>query len=195
MDLPAPRLVGPHQVVNAGTAIAALRAAGFGDLETGAFEAGLAGAEWPGRLQRLARGHLPALLPDGAELWLDGGHNPDGGRAIAQALGDLEVRSPAPLVLVTAMLANKDAAGFLANFAGLARYLYAVPLEGHAAHAPAELAATAERAGLRARVADGVEDALAAIRGTAFEQPPRVLICGSLYLAGEVLALNGTPPG
>lgn len=195
MDLPAPRLAGPHQFVNAGTAIAALKAAGFGDLEPRAFEAGILGAEWPGRLQLLSRGRLAALAPDGAELWLDGGHNRDGGRAIATALGDLEVRSPAPLVLIAAMLATKDADSYLAQFTGLARYLFTVPMPSQMAARPAEdLAAIGTRVGLRSRVSAGVEAALAEIRETAFEYPPRILICGSLYLAGDVLALNGTPP-
>jgi dihydrofolate synthase/folylpolyglutamate synthase len=195
MDLPAPRLAGRHQFVNAGTAIAALKAAGFGDLETSVFEAGILGADWPGRLQRLSRGRLAGLVPPGGELWLDGGHNRDGGRAVAGALADLEDRSPAPLILVSAMLSTKDAAGYLGNFAGLARELIAVPLPSQMAARPAEdLAQIAVEAGLRASVASGVEAALQAVRDTAFEKPPRILICGSLYLAGEVLALNGTPP-
>jgi dihydrofolate synthase/folylpolyglutamate synthase len=195
LDLPAPRLVGRHQFVNAGTAIAALRAAGFGDLETSVFERGVADVDWPGRLQRLARGRLTQLAPEGADLWLDGGHNPDGARAIAAAMADLEERSPAPLVLVVAMLATKDAAGFLAQFRGLARDVVAVPMAAQlAARQAEEIALLAEREGLRAQVAPGIEAALAALGTTAYERPPRVLICGSLYLAGEVLALNGTPP-
>ncbi|NNM71213.1 bifunctional folylpolyglutamate synthase/dihydrofolate synthase [Enterovirga aerilata] len=195
MDLPAPRLAGRHQLVNAGTAIAALKAAGFGDLEQRAFESGIANAEWPGRLQLLSRGRLTHLLPEGAELWLDGGHNADGGRAIAAAMADLEERSPAPLILVSAMLATKDAAAYLGEFRGLARELIAVPMAAQIAARPAEeLAAIAARAGLRSSVAAGIEAALDEISETVFERPPRVLVCGSLYLAGEVLALNGTPP-
>ncbi|MGA0596363.1 bifunctional folylpolyglutamate synthase/dihydrofolate synthase [Enterovirga sp. CN4-39] len=195
MDLPAPRLSGRHQFVNAGTAIAAVKAAGFGDLEPKVFEQGIAIAEWPGRLQLLSRGRLTQLLPEGAELWLDGGHNRDGGRAVAAAMADLEERSPAPLVLVSAMLATKDALAYLGEFKGLARELIAVPMSSQmAAHPAQELASIAGRAGLRSSVAAGVEAALDEISDTIFERPPRVLICGSLYLAGEVLALNGTPP-
>ena len=195
MDLPAPRLTGRHQFTNAGTAIAALKASGFGDLEPKVFESGIANAEWPGRLQLLSRGRLTLLLPEGAELWLDGGHNRDGGRAVAAAMADLEERSPAPLVLVAAMLATKDAEGYLGEFKGLARELIAVPLASQMAARPAdELASIASRAGLRSTVVAGIEAALDEISETTFERPPRVLICGSLYLAGEVLALNGTPP-
>ncbi|HEV7874898.1 MAG TPA: folylpolyglutamate synthase/dihydrofolate synthase family protein [Enterovirga sp.] len=195
LDLPAPRLAGRHQLANAGAAIAAIRAAGFGDLEAGAYEAGMREVYWPGRLQRLTRGRLVALLPDGAELWLDGGHNPDGGRVLAAAMADLEERSPAPLVLISAMLATKDSDAFLANFKGLARELVAVPLNQQtAARPPAELATIAERVGLRASVSPGIEAALDLLNETIWERPPRVLICGTLYLAGEVLAQNGTPP-
>jgi folylpolyglutamate synthase/dihydropteroate synthase len=101
LDLPRPRLAGGHQFVNAGTAIAALRAAGFEAFETSAFEAGLTRAQWPGRLQRLARGRLPEIAPEGCEIWLDGGHNPDGGRVLAAAMADRGDRNDAPLVLVT----------------------------------------------------------------------------------------------
>jgi dihydrofolate synthase/folylpolyglutamate synthase len=182
-------------VVNAGTAIAAIRAAGLGDLEPGIYEAGMTGADWPGRLQRLVRGRLPGLAPAGCELWLDGGHNPDGGRVLAAAMADLEERGDAPLVLVTGMLGTKDADGFLANFAGLARQLVAVPMPSQMAARPAEeVAAIATRVGLTATTASNVEAALASLANFVWDRPPRVLICGSLYLAGEVLSANGTPP-
>ena len=195
LDLPRPRLAGRHQIANAGTAIASLRAAGFGGLETAAYEAGMARVEWPGRLQRLTKGRLPGLAPAGSELWLDGGHNPDGGRALAAAMADLEERSAAPLVLIVGMLGTKDADGFLRNFAGLAREAVAVPIGGQIAARPAEeVARLARDAGLRSTTAPGVEAALAGLNDTIWERAPRILICGSLYLAGEVLAANGTPP-
>jgi dihydrofolate synthase / folylpolyglutamate synthase len=195
LDLPLPRLPGRHQLVNAGTAIATLKAAGFDELPTAAFEAGMASVDWPGRLQRLARGRLADVAPEGAEIWLDGGHNPDGGRAVAAAMADLEERSPAPLVLIAGMLATKDAEGFLANFRGLAQDVVAVPMQSQMAARPAaDLAGAARRAGLRATCAPGFEAALEALDDTIYERPPRILICGSLYLAGEVLAANGTPP-
>ncbi len=196
LDLPPPRLLGQHQFVNAGTAIAALRAAGFGDAEPAAIEAGILSAEWPGRLQLLARGTLAATVPEGAELWLDGGHNADGGRVAAAAMADLADRSPAPLVLVSAMLANKEAGDYLGNFAGLARMLVAVPMRSQeTARAPADLAGIASGIGIPSRVAASVEEGLRSLGTERWEQPPRILICGSLYLAGEVLASNGTPPG
>ncbi len=195
LDLPLPGLVGRHQFVNAGTAIAAVKAAGFGDLEPGIFERGITRVDWPGRLQRLSRGRLALIAPEGADLWLDGGHNPDGSRAIATAMADLEDRSPAPLVLITAMLATKDAIGFLANFRGLAREVVAVPIPSQiAARPPEDLARLAAASGFRTSVASGIEAALDGIDATVFERPPRILICGSLYLAGDALALNGTPP-
>jgi dihydrofolate synthase/folylpolyglutamate synthase len=195
LDLSRPRLVGRHQIANAGTAIAALRTAGFGDVETAAYDAGMSRVEWPGRLQRLTKGRLAGLAPEGSELWLDGGHNPDGGRALAAAMADLEERSAAPLVLVVGMLGTKDADGFLRNFSGLARELIAVPVTGQiAARPPEEVAELARRIGLTNSVRPGVEAALAALNDTVWERAPRILICGSLYLAGEVLAANGTPP-
>ncbi|TNC14981.1 bifunctional folylpolyglutamate synthase/dihydrofolate synthase [Methylobacterium terricola] len=195
LDLPRPRLAGRHQIVNAGTAIAALRAAGFGDIGTEAFEAGLGAIEWPGRLQRLRQGRLAGLVPPGSELWLDGGHNIDGGRILAAAMADLQERGDAPLVLVSGLLGTKDAEGFLANFSGLARFLVAVPMPGQMAARPAEeVAGIAGKVGLSATTAPSVEAALVSLSDRAWERPPRVLICGSLYLAGAVLAANGTPP-
>ncbi|MCE4222877.1 bifunctional folylpolyglutamate synthase/dihydrofolate synthase [Methylobacterium sp. C25] len=194
-DLPLPRLTGRHQLVNAGTAITALRAAGFGDLGTATYEAGLRNVDWPGRLQRLTRGRLADLMPKDAELWLDGGHNADGGRILAAAMADLCERSDVPLVLVVGLLGTKDAEGFLKNFVGLARILVAVPIPGQIAARPAdEVAQIAQSVGLATRVARGTEAALLGLSSEAFERPPRVLICGSLYLAGAVLEANGTPP-
>ena len=194
-DLPRPRLNGRHQLTNAGTAIAALRAAGFGDIGTAAIEAGLGSVDWPGRLQRLSRGRLSELVPAGAELWLDGGHNIDGGRILAAAMADLGERGDIPLVLVVGLLGTKDAEGFLRNFVGLARTLIAVPIAGQMAARPAEeVAQIAVEVGLEARVASSVEAALEGLSATTFAHPPRILICGSLYLAGAVLTANGTPP-
>jgi dihydrofolate synthase/folylpolyglutamate synthase len=195
MDLPAPKLYGRHQFENAGVAIAALRAAKGLRLPTTAFESGIAKADWPARMQRLAQGPLPALLPPGSELWLDGGHNGDGGRAVANALADLEERVSRPLVLVVGMLATKDCSAFLKNFAGLARCVVAVPIPRQEKSLPAvAVAAAAVAVGIPAQEGDDIADALAAIAGFGLEPPPRVLISGSLYLAGEVLAANGTLP-
>jgi dihydrofolate synthase / folylpolyglutamate synthase len=195
LDLPAPKLYGRHQFENAGVAIAALRMAAGIKLPVGAFEAGVAGAEWPARMQRLSQGSLAALAPPGGELWLDGGHNADGARAIANALADLEERVPRPLVLIVGMLATKDCASFLKNFAGLAQRVVAVPIKEQEKSLPADVIADAARAvGIPARSSPGIDAALTAIRRFDLQPPPRVLITGSLYLAGEVLAANGTPP-
>ena len=193
MDLPAPRLPGRHQFDNAGTAIAALRAAGM-KLSPQAFEQGILRAEWPARLQRITAGRLLALAPPGAELWLDGGHNPDGGRAVAATLADLEERVSRPLVLVMGMLANKDFNGFIRNFSGLARRVVTVPIHQDRSMTPDDLAAAVRRIGIPAEPRESIEDALAAIVRRDLAPPPRILITGSLYLAGEVLAQNDTAP-
>lgn len=194
LDLPLPKLGGRHQVDNAGLAIATLRAAGF-TVPLAAFEAGIAKAEWPARMQRLTQGKLKALIPPDSELWLDGGHNADGGRAVAAALGDIEERVPRPLVLIVGMLATKDNAGFLRNFAGLSRHVMVVPVPRQDKSVPAEtLVDIARGVGLPAESRNSVEAALAAVARLELMPAPRILITGSLYLAGEVLALNGTPP-
>ncbi len=195
LDLPAPKLYGRHQFENAGLAIAALRAITSIKIPPAAYEAGLVKAEWPARLHRLAQGRLVELAPAGSELWLDGGHNPDGGRAIAAALADLEERVSRPLVLIVGMLASKDCAGFLSNFTGLARRLIAVPVPGADKGLSAEAVAAAARAiGLPATSRDNLTEALGAARKLDLDPPPRILITGSLYLAGDVLRANGTPP-
>jgi len=195
LDLPAPKLYGRHQFENAGAGIAALRAAEGLRLPRSAFESGIAKADWPARMQRLSHGALPPLLPARSELWLDGGHNAEGGRATANALADLEERVSRPLVLVVGMLATKDCSAFLKNFAGLARCIIAVPIPRQEKSLPAEAVAAAARAvAIPAQEAEGIADALSAVGRLGLDPPPRVLITGSLYLAGEVLAANGTPP-
>jgi dihydrofolate synthase/folylpolyglutamate synthase len=194
LDLPAPRLYGRHQFENAGLAIAALRAAKF-RIAPAAYEAGIVAADWPARLHRLGQGALVDLAPAGSELWLDGGHNPDGGRAVAAALADLEERVSRPLVLIVGMLTTKDCEGFLANFTGLARRLIAVPVPDTETGRPAEAIAECARAiGLPAASRDNLTEALDAVRKLDLEPPPRILVTGSLYLAGAVLRENGTPP-
>jgi dihydrofolate synthase/folylpolyglutamate synthase len=193
LDLPSPRLFGRHQIDNAGTAIAALRAAGF-KLAPGAYDKGLVRAEWPARMQRLAAGDLIAHAPAGSEVWLDGAHNPDGGRIIAGALADLEERVSRPVVLVVGMLASKDREGFLRHFTGLARRLIAVPISQDKTVPAEEVAHTARSIGIPADACPDVATALARIGDLDLDPPPRILITGSLYLAGEVLAANGTPP-
>jgi len=195
LDLPAPKLYGRHQFENAGLAIATLRAIPSLKIPAAAYEAGLVKADWPARMQRLAQGKLVDLAPPGSELWLDGGHNPDGGRAIAAALADLEERVSRPLVLIVGMLATKDCEGFLRNFTGLARRMIAVPIPGADKPLTAEAVADCARGiGLPATSRDNLSEALDAVRKLDLEPPPRILITGSLYLAGDVLRENGTLP-
>ncbi|HET7714545.1 MAG TPA: folylpolyglutamate synthase/dihydrofolate synthase family protein [Bauldia sp.] len=195
LDLPSPKLAGRHQFTNAGTAIATLRRAGMG-LPSEAIEAGLVNVDWPARLQRLTAGTLVAGAPANAEIWLDGGHNPGAGVVIAEAMADLEERSPRPLHLITGMLNTKDPVGFFRPFAGLVRRVHAVPVpHSPAARDPVELASIAADVGLPTAVAGSVAEAIDAIGSEVNALgPPRILICGSLYLAGAVLAENGTPP-
>ncbi len=195
MDLAAPKLFGRHQFDNAGLAIATLRAQSVFKIDAAAFEAGIVSAEWPARMQRLVSGALVDQGPKACEVWLDGGHNAEGGRVAAAALGDLEERVSRPLVVIIGMMANKDAAGFLANFAGLTRHIIAVPIPDRDNATPPDRLADAARAlGMRVEIAASVEAALQTLSRLAYEVPPRILITGSLYLAGHVLAINGTPP-
>jgi dihydrofolate synthase/folylpolyglutamate synthase len=195
LDLPLPRLRGPHQIDNAGTAIAALRHVHRNWAKESGIEQGLRRVEWPARLQRLTRGPLVALAPEGAEVWLDGGHNPHAAHALSQALADFEERSEKPLYLICGMLKTKDAEGFFAPFRGLARHATTLSIPGESVSRGAgELYDTARKAGLDASPADDLEDAMMQVaawtHGRPGEGSPRILICGSLYLAGVVLAEN-----
>jgi len=195
MDLAAPRLFGRHQFDNAGLAIATLRSLDALRVDGGVFERGIIAAEWPARMQRLAAGELVNQAPQGSEIWLDGGHNADGGRVASAALGDLEERVPRPLVLIVGMMANKDAQAFLANFAGLTRHIIAVRIpDRDDAMAPEAMADAARHLGMRIETASSVAAALQSLTRLAYEVPPRILITGSLYLAGQVLIANGTLP-
>lgn len=195
LDLAAPRLFGRHQFDNAGLAVATLRATDVFAIKASAFEVGVANAEWPARMQRLTAGPLVDQGPAGGEIWLDGGHNAEGGRVTAAALGDLEERVSRPLVVIVGMMANKDAKAFLANFAGLTRHIIAVTIPGRdGAMPPDRLMDAARVLGMRVESAVSVEAALKAVAQLAYDVPPRILITGSLYLAGHVLAANGTEP-
>ncbi|CAN0045820.1 unnamed protein product [Discosporangium mesarthrocarpum] len=184
--LPAPGLPGMHQVHNAGAAIAAMRSwnalhFGFED-----FAAGVSDVRWPGRLQKLDDGPLTRHAPSGWDVWLDGGHNPAAGEMLAGTLGSWDRK---PTVLICAMQENKDAAGFLAPLAKAADRLIAIDLPGATpGHAPAGIAGAAQAAGLNAEVTDTLEAALGSLSGP----PGRLLICGSLYLAGDVLDRNAS---
>lgn len=191
LDLPLPSLFGSHQIINAGTAVAAALELGDFGVDEQAIEKGLVTVRWPARMQRIDAGPLPSLLKPGAELWLDGGHNPAAGSFIAQSLADIEERAPKPLYLVVGMLGLKDAAGFLAPFRGLARLVVSVPIPGshEAPFAPEALADQARSVSLTAEASSSVEAALKRIDALD-PGPKRILITGSLYLAGHVLALQ-----
>jgi dihydrofolate synthase/folylpolyglutamate synthase len=181
LDLPAPVLSGGHQIDNAGLAVAAALEL---DLPEAAIAEGLRTAVWPARMQRLTTGPYgeKARAAD-AELWLDGGHNPHAARALASAIASREARAPLPLALIVGILANKDSAGFFDALKGSGAHVFTVAFEGAAAD-PEALAAVARGHGLGAQAAPSVEAALdRALRLGA----GRVVICGSLYLAGEVL--------
>ncbi|HEV2079612.1 MAG TPA: folylpolyglutamate synthase/dihydrofolate synthase family protein [Allosphingosinicella sp.] len=194
LDLPLPRLHGAHQGMNAGLAIAMLRHQEELPIPDSALRAAMGWAEWPARLQRLGPGPLHDLLPAGSELWLDGGHNPAAARAIADFFRG-HVPADRPFHLIFGLLENKDARGVLKPFRNRSLTLHAVPVEGHAHHAPAALAGLAREEGMAAMPATGVEDALGWIaRHADRSRPPIVLILGSLYLAGEVLGKNGQAP-
>ncbi len=194
LDLPLPRLAGAHQATNAALAVAMLRHQQAVAIPDSAIRAAMGWADWPARLQKLAPGPLQGLLPRGAELWLDGGHNPAAARVIADHFRG-HVPAGTPFHIVFGLLENKDAAGVLKPFRGRAVTLHAIPIEGHAHHAPAALAAAAKEQGITAMTARNVEDALGWIaRHADRAAPPIVLILGSLYLAGDILRKNGQPP-
>lgn len=193
LALPLPRLQGNHQAMNAGLAIAMLRHQEQLPVPDAALRALTGWAEWPARLQRLGSGPLTAFLPEGAQLWLDGAHNPAAARSIAAWL-DTGVVGSGPLHLIMGVLANKDLPGILRPFAGSAAMIHAVPVPGHAHHQPEAIAAEARKLGLSAFPSESVEAALSATAGLRGNAPPAVLVMGSLYLAGGVLAANGQPP-
>ena len=191
LDLPPPALLGAHQFDNAALAIAAARHFGLPVDEDG-FARGLRQVTWPARMTPLQTGPLRNLLGPGAELWLDGIHNAHGAAAVATALRDLDKARPAPLVLIMGLMNTREPAAVLAPFAGMAEQVLTLSIPGEAnAHKAAYIAGEARKVGFAARPMRSVVTALKA----AAEIPnARVLICGSLYLAGDVLAKNGTPP-
>jgi dihydrofolate synthase/folylpolyglutamate synthase len=190
LDLPAPALFGPHQLDNAGLAIAALQALADPRIDEGALAGGVSSAAWPGRFQRLTGGPLGARAgAHGADLWLDGAHNPHAGHALARACAALQVKDGRPLTLIVGMLGRKDAAGFFAAFTDLAPRILTTGFASPNATPAEDLAAAARAAGLDAHRVEGVEAALA----TALAAPgpaPHVVCCGSLHFIGDILALS-----
>jgi dihydrofolate synthase/folylpolyglutamate synthase len=188
LTLPLPRLAGRHQALNAALAVAMLRHQEELPVPGSALGAALGWADWPARMQRLSEGPLSRLLPEGSELWIDGGHNPSAARAIAaHARRGFDDRLR--LILVFASLSTKEPEGMLSPFVGIAREVRTVPIPDHEFHDPPKLARLARSLGFHALAHDGLRDALSAI-----ERPSRVLIFGSLYLAGAALAANDQAP-
>ena len=189
LDLPPPALFGGHQFANAGLAVAAALAFDA-DLSEEALGRGVASAVWPARFQRLTKGPLAELARTrGSDLWLDGGHNPHAGRALAESASRLVDRDPRPLALVVGMFERKDAKGFFLPFAEMRPRVFATTFDSPNAAAPEALQAAAEAAGLAAQVQP---DVTAAVRAAlAMDGPaPHVLVCGGLHFAGEVLAMS-----
>jgi dihydrofolate synthase/folylpolyglutamate synthase len=189
IDTPLPRLTGAHQPGNLALAIAMLRHQHALTIPAEAMAAAATSAIWPARMQRLSDGPLTRLLPPAIPVWLDGGHNPAAGDAIAASIA--QMRLPGKVTVVLGMLANKDVAGLLAPIAPLIGSLIAVPVGGHECHSPDHIAAVARELGIDSSTARSVRAALETIGDTA---SGAVLILGSLYLAGEVLAANDEAP-
>ncbi|HEV7234294.1 MAG TPA: bifunctional folylpolyglutamate synthase/dihydrofolate synthase, partial [Sphingorhabdus sp.] len=188
-SLPLPRMTGGHQADNAALAIAMLRHQSTVDIPEAALSAAMEWTRWPARMQLLGKGPLTNLLPEGSTVMLDGGHNPDAGAAIAQTLEE----GP-PVDVIIGMLKNKDAVGFLKPFAHKISSLHAVPIPGHEHHEPKDLSWWVQES-LGVTFVDPVDNVQVAIeRLAARGEPLNVLICGSLYLAGEVLRANEQKP-
>ena len=187
LDLPMPALQGPHQIDNAGNAIAAIRVLNDLRISDAAIETGLRNVSWPARMQRLSNGHLNELIPLEAELWLDGGHNGPAGVVLAQTLKDMNAKNPKPMVMIWGMLNTKHPSAFIANFKGIVERIITIAIPGEINTIAAdELAMIAQTDGLTASSALSLEKAME--QAAVTHPAPRIVICGSLYLAGHVLA-------
>ena len=190
LDLPPPALIGRHQFDNAALAVAAVRHFNLPGSDAQIAE-GLRHVVWPARIQKLA-GKLRDLLPEASELWLDGAHNAHGAAALAVSLEEMNAVRPLPLALITGMMNTRPPADFFAPFAAMQPKVFGLTIPGEENAYPAtEIVDAACGLGLTARTARSVT---AALRAAAELGPARVVICGSLYLAGDVLARNETPP-
>lgn len=185
INFPKPRLIGPHQIANAATAVACLKALHDFDVSAQNIKTGLTQVEWPARLQQLNVGPLSALLSPNDELWLDGGHNPHGATAIAAWANERQIK----LDLILAMKNNKDLSAYLKVLKPVAKRLIGISIPGDSAcHTPAAIKEAALDLGIEADIADTAKEALLQLKSTS--EPHHILICGSLYLAGYVLAEN-----
>jgi len=196
MDLPCPALYGDFQIANAAAAIEAVQLAGFTVDEKTAAKA-MQNVNWPARLQKIKHGKLKDMLPPFAELWLDGGHNPEAGRMIATFLQQRKRKNDCDIILICGMINTKDAAGYVQNFKDCVSHIYTTPVgmseAGIDAH---ELAKTVHQTGIATQATHSLSEALQCITTNQArkDKPLLVMICGSLYLAGEALKYNGTPP-
>ena len=188
LELPLPRLPGRHQADNAALAVAVLRHQDKLQVSPEAMAEGIEFVQWPARLQKLETGALLDQLPPGSELWIDGGHNGAAARQIAE-FATRNFGGGLPLVLLFASLKTKDARALLRPFAGMAPFVHALPIPGHESRSPEGLAALAKELGFKATANPNLQEALKQVR-----EPARVMIFGSLYLAGQALAANGTIP-
>ncbi|MCF6197724.1 MAG: bifunctional folylpolyglutamate synthase/dihydrofolate synthase, partial [Emcibacter sp.] len=188
LKLPRPNLIGPHQISNASLAIAALRHQELITIDETCYASGITSANWPARMQNITDSPYGRLLGPGSELWLDGGHNPAAGQILADFFAAPDER---PLYIICGMMANKDAVGFLIPIAGHVAKFYGVKVMGEDSHNAVAITKLARKAGLNAQSAPSVAEALRLIEATG---PIRVLICGSLYLAGQILAENDLIP-
>lgn len=195
-DLPLPALPGRHQFANAAAAIMAVRAAGY-RLDDKKIEQAVSNVVWPARMQKLKPGPVTESGPVGTEFWLDGGHNPDAAIACAEQLAVREEADERPIFMICGMINSKDAVGYFRPFEGLVRHVFTVPVKSNDAGVdPGLLASQATEAGLSAEATSDVQEALSLLVEVwdEMEGSPRVLISGSLYLAGEVLKDNLAPP-
>jgi dihydrofolate synthase / folylpolyglutamate synthase len=196
LDLPLPHLFGRHQLANAAAAIRAVKETGFSQTYS-SVEKAMIKVEWPARMQRLTFGKLVDLAPKNSEIWLDGGHNPGAGAVIAEALTEREEHDERALFLITGMINTKDAVGYFLAFQDMASHVFTVPVPStDAGVSPQKLASMAHQADLSADSVSSVAQALRLLSDTWIlkNEAPRILISGSLYLAGHVLSENGTEP-
>ncbi|UNE54267.1 bifunctional folylpolyglutamate synthase/dihydrofolate synthase [Bartonella machadoae] len=192
MDLPLPNLIGAHQIANAGASLEAIYQAGF-QLSEQAISHALQNIYWPARMQHLTHGSLVDKLSPNIDLWLDGGHNPAAGKVVAEELTQWRKKTNRPIVMIAGMLNTKDAVGYFRPLANLVDKIYTIPLaDSTAGICPKNLAESAQKVGLFASPQAHLQDALQKIN--AEHNNAIVLIGGSLYLAGDILRDNKTPP-
>lgn len=191
IELPLPRLIGAHQIDNAGLAIAMLRHQSRVMVPEAAIRAGIGWAEWPGRLQAIESGPLHAMLPCGAKLTIDGAHNPASAKVLADALALFAER---PVTLILGIVNTKNAGEIIRAFAGKVARLYAVPVQGHDHHPPEQLAAVATDEGVTAYACGTLDEAFDRVAASPASPPPHVVVAGSLYLVGDILRRSGLAP-